>query len=137
MKVCANPFSSLALRISSKLTTSKEPLLNRIISHQSFAGSWSQSSTFPFHDLHLDAAAVASAARGFAADAAIAAGDVSDAERILATAVIILFLERKMADDEETWELVVEKARAWLGDKVVDEKGLDEVWRVAGELVGA
>lgn len=80
---------------------------------------------------------MASAARGFAADAAIAAGDVSDAERILATAVIILFLERKMADDEETWELVVEKARAWLGDKVVDEKGLDEVWRVAGELVGA
>ena len=60
----------------------------------------------------------------------------STADQILATALVITFLERKMPDEEDTWELVVEKARMWLQDTVEDAV-LAEVWRVAQGLVGA
>jgi hypothetical protein len=57
------------------------------------------------------------------------------AEQILATALVIKFLEKNMADEEETWELVADKARDWLRDSVGDA-GLEEVWRVSEELLG-
>lgn len=40
-----------------------------------------------------------------------------------------------MQDQEETWELVVDKAKTWLESEVEDEVKREEVWRVATELV--
>jgi uncharacterized membrane protein len=56
------------------------------------------------------------------------------AELVLSTAIVVLFLEKKMQEDEERWDLVVEKARTWLGE-VTSEDVLAEVWKVAEEIV--
>lgn len=57
------------------------------------------------------------------------------AKQILVTAVVVRFLEKRVADEEETWELVVDKARVWLEGEV-DEKGLRRVWEMAGGVMG-
>jgi hypothetical protein len=54
----------------------------------------------------------------------------SDAAR--ATAIVIGYLELKMSKQEEIWEMVVEKARAWLvanvdGGKSESKDGISEV----------
>lgn len=55
----------------------------------------------------------------------------SDAAR--ATAIVIAFLEVKMGKEEEVWEMVVEKAKAWLGAMVGNgnaEDGISELKRL-------
>ncbi|KAL8733083.1 MAG: hypothetical protein Q9181_003704 [Wetmoreana brouardii] len=47
------------------------------------------------------------------------------------TMLVIKWLEVKMADEKEVWELVVEKARAWLTGRTMDT----ELERLAGEVV--
>ena len=45
-------------------------------------------------------------------------------QRIVATILAFTYLERRMADEEETWELIVDKAKGWLdglGIKVEEE----------------
>lgn len=64
------------------------------------------------------------------------AKDVSVAEQYVATAAVISFLEKKMANEEDTWELVVEKARTWLED-TVDAAYLDRVLVAGKSIVGA
>ena len=40
--------------------------------------------------------------------------------RVWLTALIIAFIEREFSDDKDSWELIVEKAREWLGgDEIV------------------
>jgi hypothetical protein len=67
--------------------------------------------------------------------------DAQIAEKIFATALVICFLEQKMAGEEDMWELVVEKARTWLesNSTVVEDEGskMEEVWKVVKELVCA
>jgi hypothetical protein len=46
-----------------------------------------------------------------------------------------MFLEKKMQDEEETWELVVEKARAWLENELAEDV-LAQVWQLAEDIVG-
>jgi hypothetical protein len=52
----------------------------------------------------------------------------------LATAMVITFLERLVTGEEETWELVVEKARDWL-DASMNADVLKEVWKEAENIV--
>jgi hypothetical protein len=61
--------------------------------------------------------------------------EYATAERTLLTAIVVVFLERKMADEEDTWELVVEKARRWV-EEVVEDGLRDDVWRMAEKIVG-
>jgi hypothetical protein len=63
------------------------------------------------------------------------APDMKEVQQILYTAIVVVFLEKKMQDEEETWDLVVEKARTWLGS-VAPEEFLAEVWRMAESVVG-
>lgn len=49
-------------------------------------------------------------------------------EKWLATALVVRYFEKRLADDKDTWELVVEKAREWLVTQGCDEKS--EVWTV-------
>lgn len=107
-----------------------ESLLRRLIALQSFSGPWPSLASLPSTELHIDMNAARTAAKRLGAS-------VSVADQILATALVITFLERKMPDEEDTWELVVEKARMWLQDTVEDGAVLAEVWRVAQGLVGA
>jgi hypothetical protein len=62
--------------------------------------------------------------------------EYATAERTLLTAIVVVFLERKMADEEDTWELVVEKARKWVEDKLEEDGVRDDVWRMAEKIVG-
>jgi hypothetical protein len=55
--------------------------------------------------------------------------------RAFATAIAVTFLEQKLAEHEDTWELMVEKAKDWL-DEAVSAKMLVEMWKEAQALVG-
>ncbi|CAI9626502.1 unnamed protein product [Alternaria burnsii] len=101
-------------------------LLQRLIARQSFEGSWAAIDKLPHDEMKLD---------HDAASKAIAELTETNADQVLATATVVMFLEKKMQDEEETWELVVEKARAWLENEV-SEDVLAQVWKLAGGIVG-
>lgn len=101
-------------------------LLQRLIARQSFEGSWATIDKLPHGEMKLD---------HDAASKAIAELTETDADQVLATATVVMFLEKKMQDEEETWELVVEKARAWLENEV-SEDVLAQVWKLAEGIVG-
>jgi hypothetical protein len=42
---------------------------------------------------------------------------------LLATALVIVYMEQKLADYKEEWELVVEKARSWLEGQCISDGG--------------
>ena len=53
-----------------------------------------------------------------------------------ATVLAITFLEEKMRGDEETWVMLVEKARGWLKDmEEGKEVNLEENWTLAKQLI--
>lgn len=60
---------------------------------------------------------------------------VENLEQILATTIVVVFLEQKMAEEQDVWELIVEKARSWLDEQAKSEV-LAVIWREATELVG-
>ena len=56
--------------------------------------------------------------------------------RVWAAVLAITFLEKKMASDKESWEMVVEKARGWLKDvEEGEEEVLQEKWTLAERLI--
>ena len=101
-------------------------LLQRLIARQSFEGSWAAIDKLPCDEMELDRDA---------ASKAVTQLTEMNASRILATATVVMFLEKKMQDDQETWELVVEKARAWLENEVAEDV-LALVWQMAEGVVG-
>jgi hypothetical protein len=111
------------LMYSSKMTLGT--LLQRLIARQSFEGSWLAIDKLPCEEMKLDRDA---------ASKAVTQLTETKADQILATATVVMFLERNMQDEEETWELVVEKARAWLEDEVA-EGVLAQVWDLAKAIV--
>jgi len=101
-------------------------LLQRLIARQSFEGSWEAIDKLPFDEMKLDR---------HTASLANAQLNEQNSEQLLTTAIVVLFLEKNMQDEEETWELVVEKARAWLGSDVAEDV-LARVWQLAEDVVG-
>lgn len=118
-----------------KATAAGDPgnLLHYLISRQSFEGWWDE-----INDL-CDAMRIDhKAARGARTDLITASKQTMDekqAEQILSTALVIVYLEEKMEEDMDTWELVVEKARAWLDDAVARDV-LEKVWELARQVAG-
>ncbi|KAI4674357.1 uncharacterized protein J4E84_010595 [Alternaria hordeiaustralica] len=100
-------------------------LLQRLIARQSFEGSWEAIDKLPFDEMKLDRDAASSSKAKL---------NGPESEQLLATAIVVLFLEKKMQGEEDTWELVVEKARAWLGSEVAEEV-LARVWQLAEGVV--
>jgi len=98
-------------------------LLHHLINTQTFDGSWALDSlprdAMGFKDEPVQLI-VQELARQFGA------GDDKVAEAV-ATAMVVVFLDRMMAEEREAWELVVDKARAWLegkfGDDLVERVG--------------
>ncbi|KAJ4128242.1 hypothetical protein NW768_008530 [Fusarium equiseti] len=52
---------------------------------------------------------------------------------ILATACAILFFKHKLADEKDTWEMLVEKAEGWLEENI-GEDSMDDLNAVLGKL---
>ncbi|KAH6865698.1 von Willebrand domain-containing protein [Alternaria rosae] len=102
-------------------------LLQRLIARQSFEGSWEAINKLPLDEMNIarDAASLVNAQI-----------NEPNSEQLLTTAIVVLFLEKKMQYEEETWELVVEKARAWLESQVVAGDMLNRVWQLAEGIVG-
>jgi len=102
---------------SPSAATSHGAAMHRLIGLQTFSGAW------PLSDELLTVVGVDKSAVGLE--------DLDDASR--ATALAVAFLEMKVSDKCDVWEMVVAKARAWLGKHVgVDAKGVDELVGKAG-----
>ncbi|KAF2271159.1 VIT-domain-containing protein [Lojkania enalia] len=112
-------------------SSDKGKLLQRLIKRQSFEGSWAPDN-LPCDAMSIDR----NAARNYVQKLETLTGVEQDNElaTIFTTAVVVVFMEKKMADQEETWELVVEKARDWL-DGIMDNNLAAEVWKLAEALV--
>lgn len=108
-------------------------LLQRLIARQSFEGSWTGIS-----DLCDEMSISRDAARD-AVNSLVSAAkkglDKKKAETVVSTAIVIAFLEKKMPEEEETWELIVEKAREWL-ENAVEGDVLAETWKLAEGVIG-
>jgi hypothetical protein len=121
-----------------KTTTSPPPLpknptpqtlLHHLISLQLFSGA------FPYHDslpplLGVSTADFARAAQSLSS----VLRQNTDTQEILTTALVVVYVERKLQGLRGEWELVVEKAREWLGGECGGEEG--RVEEIAGRLVG-
>lgn len=57
-------------------------------------------------------------------------------EKVMATLLAVGFLEGKMLAEVELWEMVVEKAKAWLRRKVEEGKYVDGLAKVKKEAFG-
>ncbi len=109
-----NPYSNDALELALDNDNDDKAPLEAIIAQQAFSGSWTWS-------------AVLERLLGVTQDAVDKALHI-EAEAT-ATLCAIAYLQAKLADDEEVWELVVEKARGWLAATLSldedDVKGLE------------
>ena len=100
--------------------TSTDPL-QQIIALQTFEGYWDSEATL------LNVIGISSAKH-----------DVPEGlqSRLWGTMLAISFLERKLSDEKEAWEMVVEKARMWLeGEGVKGAEKAEGWWEKAGSLV--
>ena len=107
-------------------------ILQRLTKKQSFEGSWTND------DLPCDAMGVQRHPASVVIEKLVVAYPGLDRERIgklFATAIAVIFLEKKLIDQEDTWELMVEKAKEWL-DEAVPGEMLAELWKEAQALIG-
>ena len=100
--------------------------LQALTSLQTFSGSWSWSVELE-RVLGVDSKQVAnlnipSMVRGHALKS-----------EVLATACAILFFKRKLADEKDTWEMLVEKAEGWLEENI-GEDSMNDLEVVFGKL---
>jgi Vault protein inter-alpha-trypsin domain/von Willebrand factor type A domain len=103
--------------------TNPTETLHALIALQSFAGSWALTSGL------CDLLGVT---------LSNAQAKVQDKKLwdVWATILVVVYLEQKLANEEETWDLVVGKARDWVkGEKVTVEGGLEGLERLAKELL--
>ena len=100
------PKGSLYFSDDNDTSHMQEDPLDAIISLQRFQGFWDLDQAL------LDAC-------GVGPKAAALKGKESQT-RIWATILAISFLERKLASEKDTWELIVDKARGWLKNDGVD-----------------
>ncbi|KAF2795675.1 VIT-domain-containing protein [Melanomma pulvis-pyrius CBS 109.77] len=104
-------------------------LLQRLIKRQSFEGSWTRES-LPCDGMNISREAARTSIQKLTTEN----DDEEKMAMVLATAIVIVFLEKNLASEEETWELIVEKAREWLEDVVTSEV-LAKVWKEVEAIV--
>ena len=99
---------------------SAQEVLRLLVAHQSFSG------VFPYHLKVLEWLGISvsdfrNAQRDLAASGIASAQEQSG--YLLTTALVIVYMEKKLADYKDEWELVVEKARSWLEGQCVPDNG--------------
>ena len=101
--------------------------LHRIISLQSFDGSWPLAPLLKALDLTDNPAAAGPRATR---------AQRPQAEIVWATVLAINYLEAKLADEKDAWELLVNKARGWLDGACAGDDGMRaELEETAEKLV--
>lgn len=94
-----------------------DKVLYSLISLQTFAGFW---------DLNDELANILSIPRG----------KLRLENRVWVTLLVVRFLETYMQEEKEVWDLVVDKARRWLGESNLEADAEAEVDRVLKEVKG-
>lgn len=109
--------------------TTPQTILNRLLTHQSFSGCFSANPSV-LSLLHISAEAFA---RGLED---IGVTEEEGAADVLTTALVVVYMERKLVELKGEWELVVEKARGWV-DGVCGGRtgGVEGIFRTAARLV--
>jgi hypothetical protein len=100
--------------------------LRALTSLQTFSGSWSWSKDFE-RVLGIDPKEVAKL------DLPSTVTDHALKSEILATACAILFFKRKLEDEKDTWEMLVEKAEGWLEENI-GEDSMNDLEVLLGKL---
>jgi hypothetical protein len=98
--------------------------LHAILTHQTFSGA------FTFSEALLRSLSVA--VKDFEEKAAV---DGIEDRDVFATAVVVAYLEEKMAGERDSWELVVDKAREWMEEKCRGVEGVEKIMAAARRLV--
>ncbi|KAI9692052.1 MAG: hypothetical protein M1820_009555 [Bogoriella megaspora] len=53
---------------------------------------------------------------------------------ITSTAIVVAFFEKKLAEEQQVWELVIGKAKSWLEEQVVDSGKREELMKKAANI---
>lgn len=99
---------------------SAQEVLRLLISHQSFSG------VFPYHSKVFRWLGISVTDFRKVQQDLVVASSESVPERsdyLLTTAIVVVYMERKLADYKDEWELVVEKARSWLEGQCISDGG--------------
>lgn len=119
-------------RRSSDSTNPSDQVLYSLISLQTFAGFWELS------DEIVSILVIPREKLGLLENRII--GDKEDSaednQNLWVTLLVVRFLEIYMQEEKDVWELVVDKARAWLGDRKLGEGVAEEIDRVLTEVKG-
>lgn len=91
-----------------------------IINLQTFAGSWTA------NDLEYLMRLM-----GMGNLSSLISGTAGHSPEALLTAIVVRFLEKRIAGEKDIWELVVDKARAWIQTEVLDEEVAKQLWMQA------
>ena len=119
---CDDPGESRKRKSSSPTELSDEEKMHKIIDLQEFDGSWTGSEKL-WSLFGIDSGKTAEIAKG-------------EDPKARATALAIAWLEVKVQKEEDTWEMVVEKAKAWLENAIGGGK-VDMVVDEAKKLISA
>lgn len=114
------------------------PLLVRIVDRQAFDGSWPSYTSIPCKEMGLKPDDVQKLIETIASTAKQDA-EQNSIKALVTTVLVVRYMEKKMADEEETWELVVEKARMFI-EEMESELGKDvvaECWKLAEDLTSS
>jgi hypothetical protein len=101
--------------------------LQALTTLQTFSGSWTWSADLE-RVLGLSAETVSKV------ELPAAVRDHAEKDSILATACAVLFFKKKLMDEKDTWEMLVEKAEGWLEDSI-GEDGVSELDSVLEKLL--
>lgn len=94
--------------------TAGDPLED-IVAWQTFIGSWTWGSGKGLTALGIDVATVSATLERMAAQLDVAFTPGTD---LVATAVILAFLELKLSGRKDEWEMLVDKAKGWLATEL-------------------
>lgn len=112
---------SAAVATAAAASTSAEDVkkMTTLIDLQTFSGAWGWSTQLlALLDVTAESAKAA----------------LGEDETVIATVLAIAFLEKRVNGKKEVWEMVVSKARAYLGKALGSEERVEEVVGVAGNL---
>ena len=109
--------------IPPEIASTGEPLLHHLISLQTFAGSWVYNSSL-LKSLRLDETVVKSSIY------------TGVNETAFATALVITVFEERLGEFKGSWELVVEKAKAFLESEVGGTDRAEEIIARAKYVLG-
>lgn len=113
--------ASAAPKVEEKKIPKEEELLHRLISLQTFEGQWVLAGSL-LQDLQISEEGLAGAA-----------GETGVDVDVFLTAVVVAVFEKKLKEFEGSWELVVDKAKGWLGEHGMED--VEAAIKAAGALI--